>query len=96
MLKIQSLEKPTKKAPYIYYSNFINYFLLSNWILKNKIIIQHPSVEFDKILQHIGELIFNFGHQRFFFNFLMLHHWLASQKGFSIKWGQVFRTCLHN
>jgi hypothetical protein len=27
-------------------------------------------------------------------NFLMLHHWLAFQEGFSIKW--VFRTCLNN
>ncbi len=30
----------------------------------------------------------------FFFKFQMLHHWLASQEGFSIKWWQIFRTCL--
>jgi hypothetical protein len=32
----------------------------------------------------------------FFFIFLMLHHWLASQEGFSIKCWQVYRTCLHS
>jgi hypothetical protein len=30
----------------------------------------------------------------FIFNFLMFHHWLASQEGFSIRWLLVFRTCL--
>jgi hypothetical protein len=31
----------------------------------------------------------------FFSNFLTLHGCLASQEGFSIKWWQVSRTCLH-
>jgi len=26
----------------------------------------------------------------------MLHHWVASQKGFSIRWHQVFRTSLNS
>ncbi len=31
----------------------------------------------------------------FFFNFLMLHHWLESHDGFRTKWQQVFRTTLN-
>jgi hypothetical protein len=31
-----------------------------------------------------------------FFNFLMLHDWLASQEGFSTIWQQVFRTYPNN
>ncbi len=27
--------------------------------------------------------------------FRMLQHWLASKEGFSIKWQQLFRTCLN-
>jgi hypothetical protein len=29
-----------------------------------------------------------------YFNFLMLHHWLASHERLNIKWQHVFRTCL--
>lgn len=32
----------------------------------------------------------------FFFNFLMLLHWLASHEGFNIKWQHEFRPCLNS
>jgi hypothetical protein len=43
MLKIQSLENLPKKLPIFIAEISINdYILLLKWILKNKIIIQHP------------------------------------------------------
>jgi hypothetical protein len=31
---------------------FFNYFLLSKWILKNKIIMQHSNAELEKVFQY--------------------------------------------
>jgi hypothetical protein len=44
----------SREIVYIFLSNFHKIFLLSKWILKNEIIVQHPSVKHENFTISIG------------------------------------------